>query len=121
MLGFRILWRCFANGVSLSLMLKSAAVHDGAFDHTLKQGGGSAWCMWFGSCRLRKVAHMREAELWSRLGAALGGEYARSWASTVALQELESRTVDEALVAGVSCKEIWRAVWVALELPATMR
>ena len=64
---------------------------------------------------------MREVELWSRLVAALGGEYARSWASTVALQELESRTVDEALAAGISCKEIWRAVWVALELPATMR
>ena len=38
MFGFPILWRCFANGVSLSLMLKYAAVHDGLFNSTLKQG-----------------------------------------------------------------------------------
>ena len=64
---------------------------------------------------------MREAELWSRLEAALGESYARSWASTVALQELGSRTVDEGLAAGGPCKEIWRAVWIALELPESMR
>jgi hypothetical protein len=64
---------------------------------------------------------MREAELWSRLKVALGEGYAASWASTVALQQLESRTVDEALAAGVSCKEIWRAVWTALELPEAMQ
>lgn len=103
------------------MMLKYAAVHDGAFNHTLKRGLQMGWCAWAGSCRLRRVAHMREVELWSRLRATLGGEYAGSWASTVVLQELESRTVDEALAAGVPCKEIWRAVWVALELPATMR
>lgn len=68
-----------------------------------------------------RVASMREAELWSRLEAVLGEGYAGSWASTVALQELESHTVDEALAAGVPCKKIWRAVWVALELPETMR
>jgi len=43
---------------------------------------------------------MREVELWSRLRATLGGEYAGSWASTVVLQELESRTVDEAFIIG---------------------
>ena len=56
-----------------------------------------------------RVASMREAELWSRLEAALGKSYAGNWASTVALQELESRTVDEALAAGVPCKKVWRA------------
>ena len=68
-----------------------------------------------------RVANMREAELWAKLEVVLGKGYAGSWASTIALQELESRTVDEALAAGVPCKKIWRAVWVALELPGTMR
>ncbi|MDO5083122.1 DUF3046 domain-containing protein [Arachnia propionica] len=64
---------------------------------------------------------MREAELRSRLDAVLGPDYAPSWAATVALQGLDSRSVEEALRAGVPCKEIWRAVWVELELPDRMR
>ena len=60
-------------------------------------------------------APVREAELRSRLDAALGKDYAPSWAATVALQGLGSRCVDEALRAGVPCKEIWRAVWAELE------
>ncbi|MDO5067395.1 MAG: DUF3046 domain-containing protein [Propionibacteriaceae bacterium] len=64
---------------------------------------------------------MREAELRSRLDAALGEDYAPSWASTVALQGLDSRSVEEALLAGVPCKTIWRAVWAELELPENQR
>ncbi len=43
------------------------------------------------------------------------------WAESHVVSELGSRTVREALAAGVPCKEIWRAVWRNLELPASER
>ncbi len=64
---------------------------------------------------------MREVELWARLTEALGEDYARSWAATVAIPELGSRTVAEALQAGVPCKQVWRAAWAQLELPEALR
>jgi hypothetical protein len=60
---------------------------------------------------------MRHTEFWSRLEEALGPAYARSWASNVVITEL-GRTASEALAAGVPPKEVWAAVWRALELPA---
>lgn len=62
---------------------------------------------------------MREVELWARLEAVLGDNYARHWASQTVLADLGSRTVAEALAAGMPCKKIWRAVWKQLELPAS--
>ncbi|MCL2489850.1 MAG: DUF3046 domain-containing protein [Propionibacteriaceae bacterium] len=59
---------------------------------------------------------MRETELWARLTAALGPAYATTWADQVALPTLGSRTVSEALKAGLPCKTIWRAAWEWLEL-----
>ena len=64
---------------------------------------------------------MRETELWARLTAALGPAYAAVWAEQVALPGLGSRTVGEALRAGVPCKAVWRAAWQQLELPARER
>lgn len=64
---------------------------------------------------------MRHTEFWDRLDAALGPAYARSWASLQVITELGGRTVDEALAAGVPPKEVWRAVWAVLELPARER
>ena len=64
---------------------------------------------------------MKHTEFWARLDDALGRDYARSWASMFVLTELGSRTVEEALAAGVPPKEVWRAVWAALELPARER
>lgn len=64
---------------------------------------------------------MRHTEFWSRLEHALGSSYARSWASMHVLADLGGRTVDEALAAGVPPKEVWRAVWVALDLPPKER
>ena len=61
---------------------------------------------------------MRETELWARLTAALGPAYATVWADQVALPSLGSRTVVEALRAGLPCKTVWRAAWEWLELPA---
>ncbi len=34
---------------------------------------------------------------------------------------LDHRTVDEALAAGETPKQVWRAVWERLELPASER
>lgn len=64
---------------------------------------------------------MREAELWSRLTHHLGRVHALVWAESHVISELGSRTVREALAAGVPCKQIWRAVWQNLELPASER
>jgi hypothetical protein len=49
--------------------------------------------------------------------AALGAGYARHWARQTVLRDLEGRTPEEALTAGTSPKEVWAAVWRALELP----
>lgn len=64
---------------------------------------------------------MREVELWSRMDEALGENYARVWAENTVLAELGSRTVIEAIAAGLDSKRIWRAVWAQLELPARDR
>jgi len=52
---------------------------------------------------------------------ALGVGYARSWAELQVLAELDGRTVEEALGAGVPPKTVWRAVWAHLQLPARER
>jgi len=64
---------------------------------------------------------MKETELWARLERHLGAGYYRVWAAEHNLGELGGRTVAGALEAGVPCKEIWRTVWAALELPARER
>lgn len=64
---------------------------------------------------------MRETEFWSRMETALGAGYHRVWASQFVIGELGQRTAQEALDAGVPTKEVWRAVWGALELPARDR
>ena len=64
---------------------------------------------------------MRHTEFWARLDAALGSSYARVWAESQVIGGLGSRTVREALDAGVPPKEVWREVWRALELPDSER
>ena len=64
---------------------------------------------------------MRHTELWARMEAALGAGYARHWASQTVLASLDGRTPQEALDAGMSPKEVWAAVWSALELPPVDR
>ena len=61
---------------------------------------------------------MRHTEFWARMEHALGPAYARSWAQQQVLAELGGRTVTEALDAGQEPKQVWRAVWRVLELPA---
>lgn len=64
---------------------------------------------------------MRHTEFWERLEQAQGPAYARSWAEMYVIRDLGGRTVQQALDAGVPPKEVWRAVWAALELPAKDR
>jgi hypothetical protein len=53
--------------------------------------------------------------------AALGAGYYRVWAQQFVMAELDRRTAQEALDAGVPPKQVWRAVWKALDLPASER
>ncbi len=59
---------------------------------------------------------MREAELRARLDQHLSHPYSLLWAQTYVIAALNQRTVDEAVAAGVPCKQIWRAAWEELEL-----
>jgi Protein of unknown function (DUF3046) len=64
---------------------------------------------------------VRLTEFWSRMEAALGPAYARTWAKEQVLAGLEGMTVQEAFDAGWDAKTIWRVVWGALELPVADR
>jgi Protein of unknown function (DUF3046) len=64
---------------------------------------------------------MRHTEFWDRMDSALGKAYARTFAEQFVVADLGSRTVNEALGAGVSPKEVWRAVHAVLELPENQR
>lgn len=64
---------------------------------------------------------MREAELRARLNQHLSYPYSLLWAQTYVIASLSQRTVEEALAAGVPCKEIWRSAWAELELPLSDR
>jgi len=55
------------------------------------------------------------------MDAALGESYARVWADQFVMGELGGRTASQALAAGVPAKQVWAAVWRALDLPASER
>jgi len=64
---------------------------------------------------------MRLTEFWTRMDHHLGPEYARTWAETQVVEELDGRTVVEALAEGETAKTVWRAVWAHLQLPPSER
>jgi hypothetical protein len=64
---------------------------------------------------------VRLTEFWARMEAALGPEYARSWAKQQVLAGLGEQTVEQALAEGWDAKAVWREVHKALELPARDR
>jgi hypothetical protein len=53
---------------------------------------------------------MRISDLKERLVLSFGEEWAPSFSQDIAISELGSKTVNEALQAGVEADEIWRAV-----------
>jgi hypothetical protein len=64
---------------------------------------------------------VRHTEFWARLEQALGPAYAQVWADQFVLGQLGGRTVRQAFAAGETPKRVWRAVWEALELPASQQ
>ncbi|MBA2640644.1 MAG: DUF3046 domain-containing protein [Nocardioidaceae bacterium] len=64
---------------------------------------------------------MRHSEFWARMEQHLGGGYAQVWSDQQVLADLDGRTVAQALESGEPPKRVWRAVWAALELPASDR
>lgn len=64
---------------------------------------------------------MRHTELWVLLERHLGSGYYRVWSEQYVMADLDRRTVQEALDAGVAPKAVWTAVWRALDLPASER
>ena len=64
---------------------------------------------------------MRHTEFWSRLEHHLGAAYYKVWAEQFVIADLGRRTAQEALDAGVPPKQVWEAVWRALELPPSER
>jgi hypothetical protein len=64
---------------------------------------------------------VRHTEFWARMEAHLGAGYYRVWARQFVIADLDRRTAQEALDAGVPPKQVWRAVWEALDLPASER
>ena len=50
-----------------------------------------------------------------------GHGYARVWAESHVMRELDGRTASEALGAGESPKTVWRAVHANQQLPASER
>lgn len=64
---------------------------------------------------------MRLSEFWARMDQHLGANYAPTWARQFVIAELDSRTAQQALDAGVPAQRVWRAVHRALELPASER
>jgi hypothetical protein len=63
---------------------------------------------------------VRLTEFWRRMDEVFGPTYARSWSADYALAELSGHTVDQALAAGVSAKEVWRAVCAQVEVPSQL-
>lgn len=53
---------------------------------------------------------MRISDLRNRIELSFGSEWAPSFCKDIAISELGSKTVDEALAAGIEAADIWRAV-----------
>ena len=53
---------------------------------------------------------MRISDLRNRIELSFGPEWAPSFSKDIAISELGSKTVDEALAAGVEAADIWGAV-----------
>jgi DUF3046 family protein len=56
---------------------------------------------------------VRLTEFWARLEATFGPAYASSVAADQVLSQLDGRTINEALKAGVPTVAVWRAVVAA--------
>ena len=64
---------------------------------------------------------MRLTAFWERMQARFGVGYAESVARDQVIGRLGNRTVHEALAAGESPKDVWRAVCEHFEIPVADR
>lgn len=64
---------------------------------------------------------MRLTEFWERMYRHFGETYADSFARDHVIEQLGSRTVQQALAEGADAKTVWRAVCDAMSLPARER
>jgi hypothetical protein len=66
---------------------------------------------------------VRLTDFWARLEQAFGPGYAASIASDQVLPQLDGRTIEQALEAGVETAVVWRAVVAAYpdRVPARLR
>ena len=64
---------------------------------------------------------MRLTEFWERMETRFGKVYADSVARDQVMRRLGNRTVYEALAAGESAKDVWRAVCEHFEIPVKER
>lgn len=64
---------------------------------------------------------MKLTVFWQRMYAHFGEAYADSFARDHVMSELGGRTVHEAFEAGWEAKDVWRAVCVAVNVPADRR
>lgn len=55
------------------------------------------------------------------MALVFGDGYAHSWAADVVVADLDGRTVDEALAAGESARDVWRAVCRTVEVPTSLQ
>jgi hypothetical protein len=64
---------------------------------------------------------MRLTDFWERMAAVFGPDYAASWANDYVLGPLGSRTVMQAIEAGIDTSVIWRAVCEVADVPGWLR
>lgn len=69
----------------------------------------------------RNLSLMRLTEFWERMETRFGKTYADSVARDQVIGRLGNRTVHEALTAGESAKDVWRAVCEHFEIPVKER
>ncbi|UZJ29263.1 DUF3046 domain-containing protein [Streptomyces endophytica] len=64
---------------------------------------------------------MRLTVFWQRMADHFGAAYADSFARDHVMSGLGGRTVQEALDAGWSAKEVWRVVCTVMDVPPERR
>ncbi len=64
---------------------------------------------------------MRLREFWALMDAVFGEEYARTLAREMVVTDLDSRTVEQALHAGLAPRDVWHALCDTMDIPADRR
>ncbi len=72
-------------------------------------------------CAAVHTCRVKHSEFWLRMEQHFGRAYARVWADSHVMRELDGRTAVEALEEGETPKTVWRAVHANLQLPASDR